>query len=370
MANKLLRTSAGLARFSSSAASLTRRSMLQGAGIAGLVSFWPQRGEAATGVPFGAAIQSDYFDADPEYRAAFLDRCDLVVPMNELKFGLVHPDRDRFDFERADQLVDWALANGKRSRGHTFVWWNTNPPWLDAVEDEAEMERVLVGHIERVADHYRGRLSSWDVVNEVIANDPLEDGASLRDTVWLRRLGPRHIPLAFQTAARADPQARLVINEYDLEFEGPRHDARRAIMLEIVRQLQDANIRIDAVGLQGHLYAHQKVDIDALARFGEELKRRGVGLIATELDVIDFQVPGGPEAQDAAAGRVVSDFLDGLLAAGRPEAVIAWGITDRYSWVGEAMPRPDGTPSRPLPLNREMRPKPWYEMLRRRLAAA
>ncbi len=292
------------------------------------------------------------------------------MPMNELKFALVQPERGQFDFSRADRLLDWSQANGQTARGTTFVWWSTNPPWLEAIEDPADLERALVEHIERVADYCKGRLTSWDVVNEVVAHDPEEHRGPLRDTFWLRRLGPRHIPIAFQAASRADPRARLVLNDYDLEFRGPRFDHRRAIVLSIVRQLQKANIRIDAVGIQSHLYAHQEIDVEALARFGADLKALGVGLLATELDVVDFQVPGGPAEIDAAAAKVVGDFLDGLLGGTRPDMVITWGLTDRYNWVQDVMPRGDGQPCRPLPFDAELQPKAWYADLRRRLSLA
>ncbi|RIY00048.1 1,4-beta-xylanase [Aureimonas flava] len=345
---------------------LTRRSFLAGGAALAAGAPGPARA-AANGIPFGAAIQAEYFE-DTGYRDLFRRECDFVMPMNELKFALVQPERGRFDFDRADRLLDFAGANGQSARGTTFVWWSTNPPWLEAIADPVDLERALVEHIERVADHCKGRLASWDVVNEVIAHDPDENCGPLRDTFWLRRLGPRHIPIAFAAAARADPGARLVLNDYDLEFRGPRFDRRRAIVLSIVRQLQGAGIRIDAVGIQGHLYAHQAIDVEALARFGADLKAVGVALLATELDVIDFQVPGGPEEIDAAAGKVVGDFLDGLLGGQRPQTVITWGLTDRYNWVEDVMPRGDGQPCRPLPFDRELRPKPWYAELRRRLA--
>ncbi|WP_244492417.1 endo-1,4-beta-xylanase [Aureimonas sp. AU22] len=347
-------------------ANLTRRSFLGAA--AALAGGWPGSAAAAgPGIPFGAAIQAEYFD-DTGYRDLFKRECDLVMPMNELKFALVQPERGAFDFSRADRLLEWSERNGQLARGTTFVWWSTNPPWLEAIEDARDLERALVEHIERVADHCRGRLTSWDVVNEVIAHDPEETGGPLRDTFWVRTLGPRHIPIAFQAAARADPKARLVLNDYDLEFRGPRFDQRRAIALSIVRQLQDAGIRIDAVGIQGHLYAHQEIDVEALARFGADLKALGVGLLATELDVIDFQIPGGTVEVDAAAAKVVGDFLDGLLGGQRPETVITWGMTDRYNWVEDVMPRGDGQPCRPLPFDAELKPKAWYADLRRRLA--
>ncbi|WP_372338836.1 endo-1,4-beta-xylanase [Mangrovibrevibacter kandeliae] len=354
----------------SSASALTRRSLLRGGAAlaAATLSSLPPVARAAGRVPFGAAMQSDLMQSDPAYRQAFLDHCDLILPMNELKWDALRPSREEFSFWGADQIIDLARANGRRSRGHCFVWWNALPDWVEAIDTGLEAERVLVDHIEQVAGRYAGTLTSWDVANEVIANDPT--GEPMRDTFWMRRLGIDHIAIAFRAAAAADPHARLVLNDYDLEFTGPEHDAKRAVMMDLVRRLQDHNLRVDAVGLQGHLYAEQRVDVDAVAAFGRELQRLGVGLLVTELDVIDWKIRGGPAEQDAAAGRVIGDLMDAVFAAQRPEAVITWGITDRYTWIPDAMPRPDGTPSRPLPLDARLRPKPWFERLQRRLRTA
>ncbi|KQT70066.1 1,4-beta-xylanase [Aureimonas sp. Leaf460] len=348
---------------------LTRRSFLAaGAGAAaGALASRPGPARASGGkVLFGGALMSDHMDSDPSYVQAFLDHCDLVMPMNELKADLLRPDAATFRFGPADRIVDLALSNGLSTRGHALLWFGATPPWMEAIDDPAELERVLVGHIETVMDRYRGRMTSWDVVNEAIAFEPT-DRALLRDTSWLRVLGPRHIPIAFRAAERADPKARLVLNDYDLEFKGPRFDLRREIALSIVRQLQDANIRIDGVGIQGHLYAEQEIDVEALAAFGQALKRLGVRLLVTELDVIDWKIEGGAEEQDAAAYRIVGDLLDGVFAAGPPEAVVAWGITDRYSWIPGTMPRPDGKPCRPLPLDADLKPKSWHGLIERRL---
>jgi endo-1,4-beta-xylanase len=350
----------------SSFASLTRRSLL-GAGAASLFGLPGPARSAAARVPFGAAMQAEYLDSDPAYVKAFLDHCDLILPMNELKVVMLRPDRDSFAFEPADRIVDLALSNGLTTRGHTHIWHGGTPEWMEAITDPVELERELVHHIETVMDHYRGRVPSWDVVNEVIAHEPTRT-QPLRDTTWLRTMGARHIPVAFQAAQRADPKARLVLNDYDLEFSGERYDRRRAIALSLVRQLQDAGIRIDGVGIQGHLYAELPIDVEAVAAFGEALKRLGVRLLITELDVIDWNIPGGPEEQDAAAYKVVGDLLDGVFAAGPPEAVITWGITDRYSWIPDVMPRRDGQPCRPLPLDADLRPKSWHGLIMKRVA--
>ena len=349
---------------------LTRRSFLAGgAAVGALPLLRPVAASAASKIPFGGAIQVEFMDSDPAYPKAYLDHCDLILPMNELKFSMLRPVREEFNFAPADRLVDFALSNGKTSRGHTHIWWDALPDWLRAITAAGEAETALVQHIETVMDRYRGRLGSWDVVNEVIAHEPTAD-APLRDSYWLQVMGPRHIPVAFAAAAKADPGARLVLNDYDLEFAGERYDMRRAVALSIVRQLQDANLRIDAVGIQGHLYAEQSIDIPALAKFGEDLKRLGVSLLVSELDIIDWNIRGGPKEQDAAALKIVGDLLDGILAAGRPDSVVCWGITDRYSWISDVMPRRDGKPERPLPLDADYRPKPWFDLIKRRLAAA
>lgn len=356
-------------RRSTSAARLTRRSLLGGAAAlaAGLGGTRPTSA-AGDAVPFGAAVAYGNFRDDADYRNALLEHCDLIMPMNELKFAQVHPEPGRWNFEPADAIVDFALRNGRTSRGHAHVWWGATPDWVEAIGSEKEAEAALVEHIETVQDRYRGRLLGWDVVNEVIANDPETEGA-LRDTVWLDRLGPRHIPLAFQAASQADPDARLVLNDYDLEFAGRRYDLRREIALGIVRQLLDANIPVHGVGIQAHLYVGRTIDRDALLAFHKALDEMGVSLLVTELDVINWESAPDAQSQDRAAGALVSDLLEGVFAWKAPELVVAWGLTDRYSWIEDVQPRPDGAPGRPLPLDRDMKPKPWLRTLKHRLSA-
>ena len=153
-----------------STATLTRRSLLAGGAVAGLAAALPggvtgPARAAAPRVPFGAAIQTELMDGGPRYRQLFVEHCDLVMPMNALKFNLLRPTRDIWDFEPADKVVDFALSNGKTSRGTCHVWWGATPGWVEAIESPSEAERALVEHIERVGDRYKGKLLGWDVVN-------------------------------------------------------------------------------------------------------------------------------------------------------------------------------------------------------------
>jgi endo-1,4-beta-xylanase len=342
---------------------LDRRQMLMGSGAL-LAAGIGHSAIAApvSGLSYGAASMVQTFREDAQYREALKTLCDIIVPMNDLKWEQLRHDRAGFDFKDADEQLAFASENGKRTRGHTLVWHDALPDWVKAIDSKAEAERELINHIETVLDRYRNSIPSWDVTNEVIAHDPLDQGI-WRKSVWLDQLGPGYIDLAFATAGRIAPNAQLVFNEYDLENAGPRFDARRKAILDLVRRFRDKNIPINAIGFQGHLYAERAIDQKAIARLVRELKALDIGVLVTELDVIDWRLPGDITGRDAAAARHVKMFLDALNAEGTLKDVISWGITDRYSWIGEVFKRDDGLPTRPLPLDDTYQPKPMFGVI-------
>ncbi len=328
---------------------------------------------AATGLPpaaasgrllYGAAAMKENLAEDPLYRDALVKHCDIIVPMNDLKWEALRPARGEFSFEDADRTISFAKGNGKAVRGHALCWYGGMPAWTKTISSRREAERELVGHIEQVAGRYAGRIPSWDVVNEAIAHDPAKQGV-WRDTVWSRHLGPDHIDIAFRAAAAADPKAQLVYNDYDLETNDPREERRRNEVLNLVRRLQDKKIPIHAIGFQAHLYAERTLDPDGMQRFVESLKALGLRILVTELDVIDWRLPAATAERDRRAAQHVETFLAVLTATGVLEAVITWGITDRYSWVHETFKRKDSAQSRPLPLDEAYRRKPMMDVIDR-----
>jgi endo-1,4-beta-xylanase len=312
--------------------------------------------------PYGIAVELEPFRNDPLYRQALIEHADILVPMNMLKWASLRHTKGKFDFERADEIISFAREHGKSVRGHTLVWYGYNPKWVEDISSAREAERVLVDHIEQVVGHYRGVVPSWDVVNEVVAHDPLSEGAWRRG-IWQDLLGPKHVEIAFQAAARTDPAAKLVINDYDLENAGRRFDARRAAILNIVRNLQDKNIPVHGVGLQAHLYAERRIDRQGLGAFIQALERLGVKILITELDVIDWRLSKNPVKRDIGVANVVAEFLEVVYAVGRPGSITTWGISDRYSWVSDVFKRKDGAPNRPLPMDTNYQPKLFMDVL-------
>ncbi len=350
---------------------LHRRTVLAGIATSSLAPSGPSSTlpggpvQAATPrIRYGAAAMKENFNEDPRYRAAIIEHCDIITPMNDLKWEALRPERGKFNFEDADRILAFAQKAGKAIRGHALCWYNAMPTWAQGLRTGAEAERELRQHIETVLARYKGVISSWDVVNEAIAHDPTPT-RPWRDTIWNRLLGPAHIDIAFETAARADPAAELVYNDYDYENVGPRFEARRRITLDMIRRLQAKKIPIHGVGIQAHLYAERAIDEEGIVRFGADLQALGVKMLVTELDLIDWRLPADIRQRDIAAARHVETFLDAASTAQPGLPVITWGITDKYSWVGETFPRTDKLAARPLPLDESYRAKPMMDVIQR-----
>lgn len=344
---------------------LTRRAALAAAAGLAATGFAQAAGvSAARPIPLGSAAQIETFRADPRYREALKRYCDVIVPMNDLKWEALRHDRARFDFSGADELVGFAERNGQALRGHALLWGEALPPWAREMTSRAEAERELVEHIGTVVDRYKGRIATWDVVNEVIRFEPLP-GEPMRDTIWQRLLGPAHVEIAFRAAAAADPKARLVLNDFNFEEPGAGTAARRRIALDLCRRLKDKGIPVHGIGLQAHLYADRPLDIDGLENFMVELGKLDLDVEITELDVIDWKLPADAATRDRAAASLVGTFLNAIASVRRPKAIVTWGLSDRYSWIHETFPRQDKARARPLPLDADFRPKPMMAVLDR-----
>jgi endo-1,4-beta-xylanase len=242
-----------------------------------------------------------------------------------------------------------------------LVWHQALPDWFGAAIGPGTAGRLLARHIETVCGHYAGRLQAWDVVNEVV--DPrASDG--LRDTPWLRFLGPDYITDAFRRARAADPSALLFLNDYGLEPDTSLAKAKRLAVLALLRRLLNSGAPVQGLGLQAHLVAGDR--FDSLGAFLEQVRALGLRVAVTELDVSDERLAGRPiEDRDAAVAATYAEFLHKALAVpGLVREVLTWGLTDATSWLQAYQPRRDGLPKRPLPLDEALARKPAWAAIR------
>lgn len=321
---------------------------------------------AARKMYFGAAAAWPLLRDDEMYSRHFAAECNMLVPENVLKMQVVHPEPERYNFEPGDFMAAYAQKHGMKMRGHTLVWHQQMAPWFKTVATRDNARKLLEEHIRTVAAHYRGKIESWDVVNEAIE---VKDGiaSGFRKTPWLEVLGPEYIDMAFRAARDADPETQLVYNDYGLDYADPGTGAKREAVLKLLRGLLERRVPLHGFGTQAHLniQSRDKFDPDALRRFLAEIASLGLKIYVTELDVIDQALPDDIEARDKGVAEFYEAYLSAALAEKAVVGVLTWGLTDRSSWLARRHPRPSGEPIRPLPLDRDYRRKPaWHAIVR------
>lgn len=326
-----------------------------------------------------AVSQRQFNEQDARGNPIIAAQFDTISPENVLKWESVHPRWDTYTFEQADRYVAYGEKYHMWIVGHNLVWHSQTPAWVFQDEKGAPLTRNallerLHDHIMTVVGRYKGRIQSWDVVNEALN----EDG-TLRNSNWRKIIGDDYIAKAFQYAHEADPKAELNYNDYNLENEAKRNGA-----LALVKQLKDQGIPITAVGLQGHDNMEwptlQQQD-DTIAAF----KALGVKVCISELDVdvlpaagraptadvsataaatvnSNPYVNGLPDAvQQALAKRYADLFGVYLKYAGTVTRVTLWGVTDGDSWKNDFPVR--GRTNYPLLFDREGKPKPAVDAI-------
>jgi endo-1,4-beta-xylanase len=166
---------------------------------------------AQSGRYYGAAVAAGRL-GDSTYVGLLNREFTMVTAENEMKMDATEPNQNQFTFANGDRIVNHALAQGKRVRGHTLAWHSQQPRWMQVMEGPA-LRSALVNHINRVASHYRGKIYAWDVVNEAFA----DGGSGGRRDSNLQRTGNDWIEVAFRTARAADPGAKLCYNDYNTD---------------------------------------------------------------------------------------------------------------------------------------------------------
>ncbi len=301
--------------------------------------------------PLGVAVRLDASRSDAVYARGWLEHYTSVTPENELKWEIVEPREGEFDFAKADAIVRAARRAGKRVRGHTLTWDIQLPGWLTSRTWSArEMEDILRTHVRRVVGHFRGRIAQWDVVNE-----PLDTDGSLTRSVFAQALGERFVDIAFDAAHRADPRARLFLNEIASELPSAKQDA----LVALARRLVARGVPIDGVGLQDHTTADAAPTQAILSRDIARFARLGLDVEFTELDV--GVRPGMPldAAHLAAQARGYAAAAAACRAARACTGVTVWGVDDKWSWLGPQW--------RATPYAADGTPKPAAAALRRAL---
>ena len=308
-----------------------------------------------------------------------------VTPENCMKPAALRTTDKAWNFDQADKFVAFANSKDLKVVGHCLVWAKDDrtPPWFYQDGAVPATKEVLLArmksYIDTVVGRYKGKISSWDVVNEA-----LDDGkAELRESGWTRAAGEDFIALAFEYAHAADPSAMLIYNDYNNELDGKREK-----LLRLLARLKVRNTPIHAVGLQGH-YELDHVPYEALEKTLIALRGIGMKVVVSELD-IDV-IPRGRWWADNNSHRAemakINPYVDGC-----PPEVLArqaeqyaqlfrlfrkygdvidrvsfWNLHDGQSWLNDF---PWKRVNYPLLFDRQGKPKPAFDAVVKELTAA
>ncbi len=320
----------------------------------------------------GVALDTNQImESEPIVAALIAKEFNSITPENCMKSMFLHPEKDKFDFKMADKYVAFGEKHKMFIHGHTLIWHSQLPSWLSKVKDSVAMSEAMTKHINTIVGKYKGRIGSWDVVNEALN----EDG-TLRKTVFLDTYGKEYLTNAFKLAAKADPKTDLYYNDYNLCNAKKRKGA-----IELVKNLQKNGAKIDGVGEQGH-WNLTSPTLEEIEQTILDFSALGVKVAITELDITvlpnPWDVVGADVNQRAEASEKMNPYPKALpedikiQLAARYESIFKlfikhqdkisrvtlWGVNDGQSWLNDWPIK--GRSNYPLLFDRDFKPKEAY----------
>jgi len=323
---------------------------------------------------FGTALNGNQINGRDEASLALLKtHFNSIVAENVMKSGPMQPRKGEFNFTDSDNFVALGTVNNMHIVGHTLIWHSQAPRWF-FTDDEGndvskeELTKRMETHIKTVVGRYKGKVHGWDVVNEAI----LDDG-SWRESKFYQILGEDFMKLAFQFAHEADPDAELYYNDYSMALPG-----KRGGVVEMVQNLQKQGVKIDGIGMQGHI----GLEHPAIEEFEKSIlaySNLGVTVMVTELDMSVLPSPRRNVGADVSTSfeyeQSINPYTDGLPKdverkfndryleffklflkhQDKISRVTLWGIADQHSWKNNWPVR--GRTDYPLLFDREFQPK-------------
>jgi endo-1,4-beta-xylanase len=320
----------------------------------------------------GTALGSQHiFEKNALADKLIKEQFDAITPENIMKSEVIHPEWQKYNFELADKFVAYGQKNQMYMAGHTLIWHSQLPKFVNKIQSADSLKMFMKDHIKTVAGRYAGKLNSWDVVNEALN----EDG-TMRPSIFYKLLGEDYIKMAFDLAAKADPNAELYYNDYNIE-----QPAKRKGAIDMIKKLQSSGTKIDGVGIQGH-WSINSNNIKDIEEAIQEFSALGIKVAFTELDYTVLPNPwdlkgadvnqnfeedpkmnlykdGLPDSVATKLANRYSDlFILFLKNKDKISRVTFWGVNDGHSWL-------NGWPIKkrtnyPLLFDRAYKPKKAY----------
>ncbi|HEX9827935.1 MAG TPA: endo-1,4-beta-xylanase [Flavobacteriaceae bacterium] len=323
----------------------------------------------------GAAInENQILEKDSVVTALISKEFNSITAENIMKSMYIHPAKDSFAFNLTDKYVAFGEKHGMYIHGHTLIWHSQLAAWFADIKDSTEMVLAMEKHIKTIVDKYKGKIDSWDVVNEALN----EDG-TLRKSAFLESVGEDYLAFAFKWASDTDSKADLYYNDYNMTNLNKRNGA-----IKMIEKIQDKGIKIDGVGMQGH-WNLKTPSIKDIEESIIAYSKLGLKVAITELDITVLPNPKDLVGAEVSQGFEGSEKMNPY-AKGLPDSiqtklaqryrdifklflkhkdkisrVTFWGVSDGQSWLNGWPIK--GRTNYPLVFDRELKPKQAYDSI-------
>jgi endo-1,4-beta-xylanase len=326
----------------------------------------------------GAAInENTILGLDPKSATIVNSEFNTITPENSLKWMFIQPKPNKFNFKAADKYVEMGLKNNMYIVGHALVWHAQLADFMQNIDNSAEARKHVDNHINRLVSRYKGKIDAWDVVNEAF-----EEDGSLRASVFYKNMGENYIEEVFRITEKADPDADLIYNDYNLY-----KPEKRAAVLKMVKNFKSNGTKINGVGVQAH-WDLKSPSLEEIEQIILDIHAEGVSVSFTELDISVLPNPwemvgaevtqnfskfeGDPKMNpypnglpDAVQEKLAKRYQDifNLFVKHRDKInrVTFWGVMDKHSWLNDWPIK--GRTNYPLLFDRDYQPKVAYERL-------
>lgn len=263
---------------------------------------------------FGTSLRTEMFrdDADKVAQTKYLqiakELANSSVHEDALKWYSTEPIRGQVSYAEADRILAWSDHNYPLPmRGHNLFWeverWSQK--WLQQLSND-DLRQAVQQRATEICTRYRGRITEYDVLNEM-----------LHGNFFRSRLGDRIVDDMFIWCAKADPQARLYLNEYDI-LNGKLVDA----YAEQIRLLLARGIPVGGIGIQAHIrenisVAQMQSSIDTLAQLGLPIKITEVSVLADT---------------EERKSQILTDLYRVAFANPAVKGITLWGFWEGAAW--------------------------------------
>lgn len=255
---------------------------------------------------------------------------------------------NKYKFSYGDGQQDFAKSNTMKFHGHCLLWHKYNPSWVNSAN---WTEALMRKYINTVVTHYKNRSGGvyvWDVVNEAFLPDgnmrttqAISDTGQWGGSVWYQKIGENYIKYAFDEAHKADSNAKLIYNDYDIEAGtvtrpdgGNNLDKFNAILAKMKDLRDNQGMPIDGIGFQMHIKTDfTKDDVAEFARRMQEAADAGFEIYITEMDVKFPASNTNPNMDDYNhQAEIYGWIMKACIEQPACKAVQVWGFDDNDSW--------------------------------------